>query len=58
LDNGIVLAKCYGPMNEAAIPLREAFPVKSGMTSVTAAKEGAPYPVGTPIPQHESYFKK
>ena len=58
LDNGIVLAKCYGPMNEAAIPLREAFPVKSGMTSVTAAKEGAPYPVETPIPLHESYFKK
>jgi hypothetical protein len=58
LENGIVLAKCYGPMNEAAIPLRKAFPVESGMTSVTAAKEGAPYPVGTPIPLHESYFKK
>ena len=58
LDNGIVLAKCYGPLNEAAIPLREAFPVKSGMTSVTAAKENAPYPVGTPIPPHGSYLKK
>jgi hypothetical protein len=52
------LAKCYGPLNEAAIPLREAFPVKSGMTSVTAAKENAPYPVGTPIPPHGSYLKK
>ena len=58
LDNGIVLAKCYGPLNEAAIPLREAIPVKSGMTSITAAKEGAPYPVGTPIPTHTSYLKK
>ena len=58
LENGIVLAKCYGPLNEAAIPLRKAFPVESGMTSVTAAKEGSPYPVGTPIPQHSSYFKK
>jgi hypothetical protein len=58
LENGIVLAKCYGPMNEAAIPLRKAFPVESGMTSVTAAKEGAPYPVGTPIPLNSSYFKK
>jgi hypothetical protein len=27
-----------------------AVPVESGMTSVTAAKEGFPYPVGTPIP--------
>ncbi len=50
LDNGIILSKCYGPLNEAAIPLRAAIPVKTGMTSVTAAKEGFPYPVGTPIP--------
>jgi len=50
LDNGIILSKCYGPLNEAAIPLRFAIPVDSGMTSVTAAKEGFPYPVGTPIP--------
>lgn len=49
-DNGIILAKVYGPLNEAAIPLRKAVPVKSGMTSVTAAKLKAPYPVGTPIP--------
>ena len=49
-STGIVLAKVYGPLNEAAVPLRIAVPVKSGMTSVTAAKEGFPYPVGTPIP--------
>lgn len=49
-DNGVVLAKVYGPLNEAAVPLRKAIPVKSGMTSVTAAKEGFPYPVGTPVP--------
>jgi hypothetical protein len=49
-STGIVLAKVYGPLNEAAIPLRKAIPVKSGMTSVTAAKEGFPYPVGTPVP--------
>jgi len=50
LDNGIVLSRCYGPLNEAAVPLRFAIPVDSGMTSVTAAKEGFPDPVGTPIP--------
>jgi hypothetical protein len=49
-STGIVLAKVYGPLNEAAIPLRKAIPVKSGMTSVTAAKIGFPYPVGTPVP--------
>ena len=49
-ENGIILAKCYGPLNEAAFPLRKAIHVKSGITSITAAKEGAPYPVGTPIP--------
>ena len=48
--SGIVLAKVYGPLNEAAVPLRKAVPVESGMTSVTAAKEGSPYPVGTPVP--------
>jgi len=52
-DEGIILAKVYGPLNEAAVPLRKALPVKNGMTSVTAAKEGAPYPVGTPIPTKE-----
>jgi hypothetical protein len=49
-STGIILAKCYGPLNEAAVPLRKAIPVKSGMKSITAAKQGAPYPVGTPIP--------
>ena len=50
LENGIILSKCYGPLNEAAVPLRTAIEVKTGMTSVTAAKKGFPYPVGTPIP--------
>ena len=49
-ETGIILAKCYGPLNEAAIPLRKAIPVTSGMKSITAAKDNAPYPVGTPIP--------
>ena len=49
-DTGIILARVYGPLNEAALPLRKAMPVKNGQTSITAAKEGAPYPVGTPIP--------
>lgn len=49
-STGIVLAKVYGPLNEAAVPLRFAVPVKNGMTSVTAAKEEFPYPVGTPVP--------
>jgi hypothetical protein len=49
-STGIILAKCYGPLNEAAVPLRKAIPVKSGMKSITAAKQGTPYPVGTPIP--------
>jgi len=57
LENGIILAECFGPLNEAAIPLRKAIPVKSGMKSVTAAKEGTPYPVGTPIPDMESINK-
>lgn len=49
-STGIVLAKVYGPLNEAAVPLRVAVPVKNGQTSVTAAKLGSPYPVGTPVP--------
>jgi hypothetical protein len=49
-ESGIVLAKVYGPLNEDAVPLRIAVPVKDGETSITAAKKGAPYPVGTPIP--------
>jgi hypothetical protein len=52
-STGIVLAKVYGPLNEAAVPLRKAVPVKNGQTSVTAAKVGFPYPVGTPIPVAE-----
>jgi hypothetical protein len=52
-ETGIVLAKVYGPLNEDAVPLRIAIPVKNGETSVTAAKEGAPYPVGTPIPTNK-----
>ena len=52
-ETGIVLAKCYGPMNEAAIPLRKAIKVTSGMKSITAATEGKPYPVGTPVPVME-----
>ena len=49
-SSGIVLAKVYGPLNEAAVPLRKAIPVTTGMKSITAAKEGFPYPVGTPVP--------
>ena len=49
-ETGIILARCFGPLNEAAVPLRKAIPVKSGMKSITAAIEGKPYPVGTPIP--------
>jgi hypothetical protein len=41
-ETGIVLAKCYGPLNEAAVPLREAMNVKKGWYSVTAAKQGFP----------------
>jgi hypothetical protein len=52
-STGIVLAKVYGPLNEAAVPLRKAIPVKNGQTSVTAAKVGFPYPVGTPVPVAE-----
>ena len=50
LDNGILLSKCYGPLNHMAVPLRKPHPTKNGQTSVTAAKENLPYPVGTPIP--------
>lgn len=57
-STGIVLAKVYGPLNEAAVPLRKAVPTKNGQTSVTAAKMGFPYPVGTPIPSHEFFKKK
>ena len=56
-STGIVLAKVYGPLNEAAFPLRKAVPAKNGMKSITAAKAGFPYPVGTPVTLAE-YSKK
>ena len=48
--NGVELAECFGPLNEAAIPLRRAVSVKPGETSVTQAPEGTTYAVGTIIP--------
>lgn len=51
--NGVTLAECYGPINEAAIPLRRALRVVDGETSVTQAPVGATYPVGTIIPVQE-----
>lgn len=48
--NEVTLVKCYGPLNEAAIPLRKALRVHKGQTSITQAPVGAPYPVGTIIP--------
>ena len=53
LENGIILAKCYGPLNHMALPLRKPFSTQNGQTSVTAAPIGSPYPVGTPIPVME-----
>jgi hypothetical protein len=49
--NGVTLARCVGPINEAALPLRRAMRVFPGETSVTQAPVGAPYPVGTIIPK-------
>jgi len=49
-ETGIILARCFGPLNEAAVPLRKPLAVKSGMESITAAIPGKPYPVGTPVP--------
>lgn len=48
--NGVDLAECFGPLNEAAIPLRKAIRVHPGQTSITQAPVGSPYPVGTIIP--------
>lgn len=48
--NGVTLAECYGPINEAAVPLRRAIRVHPGQKSITQAPLGAPYPVGTIIP--------
>lgn len=51
--NGVTLAECYGPINEAAVPLRRALRVVDGETSITQAPVGATYPVGTIIPVKE-----
>jgi len=51
--NGVTLAECLGPINEAAIPLRRALRVVDGETSVTQAPVGATYPVGTIVPVQE-----
>mgnify|MGYP003651919364 CR=1 FL=1 len=51
VENGTTLAKCYGPLNEAAVPLRKAMKVRDGEISITQAKDGFPYPVGTVIPE-------
>lgn len=48
--NGVKLAKCYGPVNEAAVPLRRALRVHPGQTSITQAPVGSTYAVGTVIP--------
>ena len=50
VENGVTLAKCYGPINESAVPLRKPMKVRDGETSITQAKDGFPYPVGTIIP--------
>ncbi len=52
--NGVTLVKCYGPLNEAAVPLKKALRVHPGQTSITQAPLGAPYPVGTIIPVIDS----
>jgi hypothetical protein len=51
VENGVTLAKCYGPLNEAAVPLRRSMRVRPGETSITQAPIGATYPVGTVIPK-------
>jgi hypothetical protein len=51
--NGVTLAECFGPINEAAVPLRRSMRVVNGETSITQAPEGASYPVGTIIPVQE-----
>jgi hypothetical protein len=56
--NGVTLVKCYGPLNEAAVPLRRALRVHTGETSITQAPVGAPYPVGTIIPVTEAELIK
>lgn len=58
--NGVTLAKCYGPINELALPLRQSVRALPGETSVTQAPVGATYPVGTIIPDADStkHYKK
>jgi hypothetical protein len=51
--NGVTLARCLGPINEAAVPLRRAMRVFPGETSITQAPLGATYPVGTVIPVYK-----
>jgi hypothetical protein len=53
VENGILLSECFGPLNHMAVPLRRPFETQDGQTSVTAAPEGSPYPVGTPIPTQD-----
>ena len=52
--NGVTLAKCYGPINEMAFPMRQSVRAFPGETSVTQAPIGATYPVGTIIPDADS----
>lgn len=58
--NGVTLAKCYGPINELALPLRQSVRALPGETSVTQAPIGATYPVGTIVPDADStkHYKK
>jgi len=58
--NGVTLAKCYGPINEMAFPMRQSVRAVPGETSVTQAPIGATYPVGTIIPDADStkHYKK
>jgi len=52
--NGVTLAKCYGPINEMAFPMRQSVRALPGETSVTQAPVGATYPVGTIVPDADS----
>ena len=58
--NGVTLAKCYGPINEMAFPMRQSIRAVPGETSVTQAPIGATYPVGTIVPDADStkHYKK
>jgi hypothetical protein len=56
--NGVTLAKCYGPINELAFPMRRTIRAYPGETSVTQAPVGASYPVGTIIPSFDAIKNK